>query len=35
LRAINVKYENNDVTVEAEQNFDIAKKWVAKFFTLE
>ena len=35
LRAINVKYENNDVTVEAEQNFDIAKKCVAKFFTLE
>lgn len=26
LKAINVKYGNNDVFVEAEQNFDIAKR---------
>ena len=25
LKAINVKYENNNVIVEAEQNFDIPK----------
>ncbi|MGA9845028.1 MAG: hypothetical protein WBP64_06805 [Nitrososphaeraceae archaeon] len=35
LRAINVKYENNDVIVEAEQNIDIPKKWVMKFFSLD
>ncbi|MGB6627004.1 MAG: hypothetical protein WBE61_02605 [Nitrososphaeraceae archaeon] len=35
LKAINVKYENNDVNVEAEENFDIAKKWIAKFFSLD
>ena len=35
LKAINVKYENNNVIVEAEQNFDIPKKWVANFFSLD
>jgi hypothetical protein len=35
LKAINVKYENKDVIVEAEQNFDIAKKWIEKFFSLD
>ena len=35
LRAITVKYENNEVIVEAEQNFHIAKRWVAKFFSLD
>jgi hypothetical protein len=35
LKAINVRYENNDVIVEAEQNFDIAKKWLEKFFSLD
>jgi len=35
LKAINVKYENNDVFVEAEQNFDIATKWLKKFFSLD
>lgn len=35
LRAITVKYENNDVIVEAEQNFDITKKWIMKFFSLD
>lgn len=29
----NVRYETKDVLVEAEQNFDIAKKWwIKKFF---
>jgi hypothetical protein len=35
LRAINVKYEDNDVIVEAEQNIDIPKKWAMKFFSLD
>ena len=35
LKAINVKYENKDVIVEAEQNFDIAKKWIEKFFSID
>ena len=35
LKAITVKYENNDVLVEADQNFDIAKKWIEKFFSLD
>lgn len=35
LKAINVKYENKDVIVEAKQNFDIAKKWIEKFFSLD
>ena len=34
-KAINVKYENNNVIVEAEQDFDIPKKWVANFFSLD
>ena len=35
LKAINVKYENTNVIVEADQNFDIPKKWVANFFSLD
>lgn len=35
LKAIKVKYDNKDVIVEAEQNFDIAKKWIEKFFSLD
>ena len=35
LKSINVKYENRTVIVEAEQNFDIAKKWIEKFFSLD
>lgn len=35
LKGINVKYEVNNVSVEAEANFDIAKKWVEKFFSLD
>jgi predicted transcriptional regulator len=35
LKAINAKYEANSVSVEAEPNFDIAKKWIEKFFSLD
>ena len=35
LKAINAKYEVDNVTVEAEPNFDIAKKWIEKFFSLD
>jgi|SRR5581483_5537565 len=35
LRAINAKYDANSVIVEAEPNFDIAKKWIEKFFSLD
>ena len=35
LKSINVKYENKTVIVGAEQNFDIAKKWIEKFFSLD
>jgi predicted transcriptional regulator len=34
LKAISVKYEDTNVIVEAEPNFDIAKKWINKFFSL-
>ena len=35
LKSISVKYENNDVIVEAEQNFDIVKKTMERFYSLE
>jgi len=35
LKAINAKYEANNVSIEAEPNFDIAKKWIEKFFSLD
>ena len=35
LKAINAKYEVDNVSVEAEPNFDIAKKWIEKFFSLD
>ena len=35
LKSISVKYENNNVIVEAEQNFDIARKMMERFFSLE
>ena len=35
LKAIKAKYEVNDVSVEAEPNFDIAKNWIEKFFSLD
>jgi hypothetical protein len=35
LKSINVKYESNNVIVEAEQNFDIIKRTMARFYSLE
>ncbi len=35
LKSISVKYEDTNVIVEAEPNFDIAKKWIKKFFSLD
>lgn len=35
LRSINVKYEGNNVVIEAEENFDILKRIVEKFYSLE
>ncbi|MGA9152465.1 MAG: hypothetical protein WBZ36_17960 [Candidatus Nitrosopolaris sp.] len=35
LKAIRIKYEYTNVIVEAEPNFDIAKKWINKFFSLQ
>jgi hypothetical protein len=35
LKAISVRYEDNNIIVEAEQNFDIAKKRIENFFSLD
>ena len=35
LKSINIKYESNDVIVEAEQNFDIIKRTMERFYSLE
>lgn len=35
FKAINAKYELNNLSVEAEPNFDIAKKWIQEFFSLD
>ena len=35
LKAISIKYEYTNVIVEAEPNFDIAKKWINKFFSFQ
>jgi len=35
LKSINVKYESNITIIEAEQNFDILKKTMARFYSLE
>jgi DNA-binding Lrp family transcriptional regulator len=35
LKSINVKYESNNTIIEAEQNFDIVKKTMARFYSLE
>ena len=34
-KIINVKYESNNVIVETEQNFDIVKRAMARFYSLE
>jgi hypothetical protein len=35
LKSIGVKYESNNVVVDAEQNFDIVRKTMARFYSLE
>ena len=35
LKAVGVKYEDNNVSVEAEANSDIDRKWTHKFFSLD
>jgi hypothetical protein len=35
LKSINVKYENNDVIIAAEENFDIVKKKIERFYSLD
>ena len=35
FKSINVKYESNNVIVEADENFDIVKKTMARFYSLE
>ena len=35
FKSVNVKYESNNVIVEAEQNFDIVKRSMARFYSLE
>jgi predicted transcriptional regulator len=35
LKSINIKYESNNVIVEAEQNFDTVKKTMERFYSLE
>ena len=35
LKSIRVKYESNNIIIEAEQNFDIIKKTMARFYSLE
>jgi DNA-binding transcriptional ArsR family regulator len=35
LTSINVKYENKDIIIEAEENFDVIKKTITRFYSLE
>ena len=35
LKSFNVKYEYNNVVIEAEQNFDTLRKITEDFFTLD
>ncbi len=35
LKSISVKYENYDVIIDAEQNYDIIKKTMARFYSFE
>ena len=35
LKSINVKYEGNNVVIEAEENFDIVKRIVERFYSLD
>ena len=35
LKSITVKYEHKDVIIEAEQNYDIIEKKMARFYSLD
>ena len=35
VKAISVKYEDTNVIVDAQPNFDIVKKWIKKVFSLD
>jgi hypothetical protein len=35
MKSLNIKYEYNNLVVEAEENLDITKKIAEKFFSLE
>ena len=35
LKSISVKYKQNDISIEAEENYDVIRKVMEKFFSLE
>ena len=35
LRSITVKYKQDDISVEAEENYDVIRKVMEKFFSIE
>jgi DNA-binding transcriptional ArsR family regulator len=35
LKSVTIKYEKEAVSIEAEQNYDVVKKMMTKFFSLE
>jgi DNA-binding transcriptional ArsR family regulator len=35
LKSISVKYKQNDISIEAEQNYDVVRKVMEKFFSME
>lgn len=35
LKSISVKYKQNDISIEAEQNYDVVRKMMEKFFSME
>lgn len=35
LKSITVRYQQHDITIEAEQNFDIVRRVMQKFFSME
>jgi DNA-binding transcriptional ArsR family regulator len=35
LKSITVKYRKDDISIEAEQNYDVVRKMMDKFFSIE
>ena len=35
LRSITVKYKQDDISIEAEENYDVVRKVMEKFFSME